>query len=74
MKEKLGATGKFPRGKIYNDDEGELRLAVAADPANGVIKIYFGKPVAWIGLPVAEAQAFVDSVQGKIYMLTGERG
>jgi hypothetical protein len=27
---KLGATGRFPRGKLDQSDEGELRLAVAS--------------------------------------------
>ena len=52
----LGATGQFPRGKADAHDEGELRLALAADRANAIVRIEFGKPVALLGLPVAEAR------------------
>lgn len=55
---KLGATGNFPRGKADAHDEGEIRLAMAADRANGIVRIDFGTPVAWIGLPVKEAREF----------------
>lgn len=54
----LGATGKFPRGPADATDEGELRLAVAADHHQGIVRIVFGKPIAWLGLPSNEARAF----------------
>lgn len=55
---KIGATGKFPRGAADETDEGELRLAAAVDHQQGIIRVVFGKPVAWIGLPSTEARAF----------------
>lgn len=55
---KLGATGQFPRGRAADDDEGELRMALAADHANAIVRIEFGKPIAWLGLPVGEARQF----------------
>lgn len=53
---KLGATGRSPYGRLNADDEGELRFALAADRANGVVRVEFGKPVAWLGLPSAIAR------------------
>ncbi len=53
---KLGATGRFQRGQAAADDEGELRMALAADHANALVRIEFGKPIAWLGLPVREAR------------------
>lgn len=47
---KLGATGKFPHGKLSRSDEGELTMAVAYDPTTDIIRVEFGKPVAWLGL------------------------
>jgi len=44
----FGATGKFPRGKLHESDEGELRLGVTVD--QGTVIVAFGKPVAWLGL------------------------
>lgn len=62
---KLGATGNFPRGKADADDEGELMLALAADRANGIVRIEFGKPIAWLGLPVVEARQFAQMLLAK---------
>jgi hypothetical protein len=53
---KLGATGAFPRGKLNRTDEGELRMAISN---NGeLVRIDFGKPVAWLGLRPNEAKEF----------------
>jgi len=59
---KLGATGNFPKGKIREDDEGELRLAVAHDNDKGVVIVDFGKPVVWIGLPADDAVEFANTI------------
>lgn len=57
---RLGATGKYPRGKLNADDEGELRMAVGRQ--GDIVRIDFGKPVAWLGLPFAEARAFAEAI------------
>lgn len=54
---KLGATGRFPEGKVDETDEGELRLALTADVRQGVVRLAFGKPVAWFALPADRARA-----------------
>lgn len=46
-----GATGKFPQGKMDDTDEGEIGIVITYDKLNGVVRIDFGKPVAWLGLP-----------------------
>lgn len=51
---KLGATGAFPQGRINRHDEGELRMAVSNDGA--LVRLDFGKPVEWLGLPPNEAK------------------
>ncbi len=53
---KLGATGSFPYGKTQPDDEGELVIAIAADPRQGVVRLEFGKPVGWLALPSQHAK------------------
>jgi hypothetical protein len=50
---KPGPTGDFPAGKLNDEDEGGLRIAVGSERGNVVIA--FGKPVAWIGMPPQEA-------------------
>ncbi len=54
-KRPFGATGEFPHGKLNADDEGALRMGVTSDGM--VVRVDFGKPVAWFGLPPAEARA-----------------
>ena len=50
----LGATGAFPEGKLNPTDEGELRMAVSS--ANGLVRIDFGKPTAWVAFPANQAK------------------
>lgn len=57
---KLGATGRFPQGKLNKDDEGEIRLAIGHE--NGKVIIDFGKPVAWIGMNPQEAIEFAAMI------------
>lgn len=53
---KMGATGQYPYGKLRKDDEGELTVAMAVDARQGVIRMEFGKPVAWLALPSGHAR------------------
>jgi hypothetical protein len=61
---KLGATGRRPYGRLANNetDEGELQFALAADHANGIVRVEFGKAVQWLGLPVAQARALAAAL------------
>lgn len=58
-----GATGNHPLGKLNADDEGGLRMGIAADVRNGVVRVDFGKPVAWLGLDRATALALADNLR-----------
>jgi len=49
-KRPTGPTGDFPLGRLNADDDGGLKIGIAADKANGIVRVDFGKPVAWIGL------------------------
>jgi hypothetical protein len=52
----FGPTGRFPYGKLNDSDEGEVAMGIVADPFNGVVRLDFGKPVAWLGLPSVVAR------------------
>lgn len=65
-KEKLGATGRFPLGKLTPDDEGEIQFAVAADPQTRTVILDFGKPVVWIGIPREDAQKLAEMLMEKV--------
>ena len=56
MKSPFGPTGEFPRGKLNRHDEGALNIGITN--MNGVVRIEFGKKIAWIGLPPNEALSF----------------
>jgi len=45
--------GEFPNGKLNTEDEGALACAVGRE--NGVVKLLFPKPVAWIGFTPEQA-------------------
>ena len=38
---------RYPHGKIANDDEGQLQMAITHD--GGRVVLRFATPVAWIG-------------------------
>lgn len=46
---RLGATGRFPDGKIFSDDEGELNLGITR-ARDGTIIMHFGKAVSWMAM------------------------
>lgn len=62
---KFGATGKFPRGKLNADDEGELRYGIAHD--HGKILVKFGKPVELLGFDPQSARALANALLRKAY-------
>jgi hypothetical protein len=47
----LGRTGEYPDGKYCHDDQGELRMAIAADKKKGMVVFNFGRSVNWLVLP-----------------------
>jgi hypothetical protein len=53
---KFGATGQFPYGRIGPTDEGELSMGIAVDHEHGIVKLQFGKPIIWLGMPSAHAR------------------
>lgn len=67
----LGATGQFPRGKLNKDDEGEIKVAIAAHHKRGVVVIDFGKPTAWIGFSPEQAVEIAEMLNAKAWELRG---
>jgi hypothetical protein len=58
---KPGPTGKYPEGRLSEDDEGGLMIAVGSK--EGKIVINFGKDISWIALNPEEAMAFADAIK-----------
>lgn len=57
----------FPRGAFDAQDEGQLQIAVSSE--RGVVKIEFGKPTAWIGLPADQALALAEILTARAKLM-----
>ena len=55
VKERFGATRRFPEGKLTESDEGEIVFGVSHDPVTAKVVLDFGTPVAWIGMNSPQA-------------------
>jgi hypothetical protein len=56
-----GPTGDYPHGKLSPDDEGGINVALShhfAPDGSLMVRLDFGKPIAWLSLPRDEAVAF----------------
>jgi hypothetical protein len=62
MSDEFGPTGQFPYGKLNEDDEGELRIGVAADRATETVYIEFGTPVKSLAMRPEQAIALAQSL------------
>lgn len=60
---------QYPRGKLRADDDGQLCIAMAVK--DQTIIIDFGKPVAWLGFGLAEAETLIRMLQSKVDELKG---
>lgn len=67
----LGATGRYPNGKLNGDDEGEIRVGIAADPAKRVVVVDFGKPTTWIGFTPEQAVEIAKLLTDKAWECRG---
>lgn len=56
----FGATGKFPKGQLSPDDEGELQFGITN--SNGQVIINFGKPVAWLAFGPHQARLLAEGL------------
>jgi hypothetical protein len=56
----IGPTKDFPQGKLNEDDEGGIDIAIGSESGN--VRIDFGEPTAWIAFPPDEALAFANLI------------
>ncbi len=54
----LGATGRFPHGKLRPVDAGELKSVVLEE--GDMVVIVFGKPVSWVSMTPDDALNMAD--------------
>ena len=60
-----GPTDDFPKGKICEEDEGGLNIAIGVDPETRNVILNFGVPVNWIGMEVDEALGLAKLITEK---------
>ena len=63
MAVKLGPTGKYPDGKLRDDDEGEVQTMIGA--VEGRVVVEFGTPVKWFALPPEMAREWAAAILTK---------
>lgn len=50
----------YPRGKLNNDDEGELAIAIGVEDKTVIID--FGKDITWVGMDKFQAIQFATAI------------
>lgn len=56
------AESTYSKGKLAEADEGDLAMAVGSDPASGLVRIDFGKPVRWLQMEAPEAVELIQTL------------
>lgn len=56
----LGSQGTFSKGKASDDDEGDIKMMIGTQ--GNCVRIDFGKPVSWLGLPREHAIALAQAL------------
>jgi hypothetical protein len=59
--ENIGATGRFPEGKIAKCDEGEIQFAISS--SKGKVVMTWGKAVEWVGMNPQQAIELANSLK-----------
>jgi hypothetical protein len=52
-----GPTGSYPRGKLRDDDAGELKFSIGVEEDKIILR--FGTPIRWIGFDIDTAKAMI---------------
>lgn len=45
----------YSQGRLGADDDGDLAMAIGADPAKKIVVIDYGKLIQWVGMPPEQA-------------------
>ena len=63
MSEHPGPTGQFPRGKLNEHDDGELRVALGIDLTTRTIVMDFSRKISWLGLDHRSAKELAAKLE-----------
>jgi hypothetical protein len=67
-----GPTDDFPEGKLNEEDEGGLMMAISIESGN--VRIDFGKPIAWFAIPPDQALALASVIVGRAMEIKARGG
>lgn len=56
----LGPTGEYPKGKLTEGDDGQLKLAIGTYKNNVILD--FGVKISWIGMEKEDALNLADAI------------
>ncbi len=68
---RLGPTGKFPDGKMFPEDQGELTLAIGLDEEKKLVVMLFGTSLTHLGMQPEQAIVIADSLINQAHELMG---
>lgn len=69
MNDKPGPTGDYPQGKLNEDDEGGLKMAISSE--SGCVRLDFGKKLEWFALPPDDALMLASVIAKHAMALKG---
>ena len=64
-------TRRWPNSRLSGDDDGELQMAIAADPRKGVVRVTFEKPVQWMAMLPGDARKLAKALLDNAAKLEG---
>ncbi len=56
------AKRSYSHGRVGADDDGDLAMAIGADPQKKIVIIDYGKMIQWVGMPAQQAIAMAESL------------
>lgn len=59
------AQRSYSEGRIGADDDGDLAMAIGADPARKLVVIDYGKLIQWVGMPADQAVKMAEMLIAK---------
>jgi len=62
---------KYPRGRISADDDGEMSMGLAHDPATNTLVFNFFKPIQWFGLGPDELSSLIMQLARHLSRMKG---
>ncbi len=60
LEQRIGKTGRFPQGKLREDDQGEVMFAVGSE--RGKVVIQFAEPTKWVGMDPQQAMNLASAL------------